>query len=73
MRSSASREATGGGVDFALEATGRRTCCAGASTAPRRRGVTGVIGAPAFGTEVSLDVNTLLTGGRVVRGIVEGD
>jgi aryl-alcohol dehydrogenase len=32
-----------------------------------------VIGAPAFGTEVALDVNTILTGGRVVRGIVEGD
>ena len=32
-----------------------------------------MIGAPAFGTEVSLDVNTILTGGRVVRGIVEGD
>jgi aryl-alcohol dehydrogenase len=36
-------------------------------------GVCGVIGAPAFGTEVSLDVNTILIGGRVVRGIVEGD
>jgi aryl-alcohol dehydrogenase len=41
------------------------------STAPC--GVTGVIGAPAFGTEVSLDVTTILTGGRVVRGVVEGD
>ncbi len=63
----------GGGVDFALETTGLpqvlRQCVD--STAPR--GVTGVIGAPAFGTEVSLDVNTILTGGRVVRGIVEGD
>ena len=32
-----------------------------------------MIGAPAFGTEVSLDVNTILTAGRTVRGIVEGD
>ena len=32
-----------------------------------------MIGAPVFGTEVTLDVNTILTGGRVVRGIVEGD
>lgn len=39
----------------------------------RPTGTCGVIGAPAFGTEVSLDVNTILTGGRVVRGIVEGD
>ena len=32
-----------------------------------------VIGAPAHGAEVSLDVNTVLTGGRTVRGVVEGD
>jgi aryl-alcohol dehydrogenase len=32
-----------------------------------------VIGAPRFGTEVALDLNTILTGRRVVRGIVEGD
>jgi aryl-alcohol dehydrogenase len=67
------KDATGGGVDFAIEATGLphvlRQCVD--STAPL--GVTGVIGAPAFGTEVSLDVTTILTGGRVVRGIVEGD
>ena len=31
---------------------------------PGAAGVCGVIGAPAFGTEVSLDVNTILTGGR---------
>jgi aryl-alcohol dehydrogenase len=35
--------------------------------------VTGVIGAPAMGTEVSLDVNEILVSGRTVRGIVEGD
>jgi len=67
------REATVCGVDFAIEATGSpevlRACVD--STAPC--GVTGVIGAPAFGTEVSLDVTTILTGGRVVRGVVEGD
>ena len=32
-----------------------------------------MVGAPALGTEVSLDITTILTGGRVVRGIVEGD
>ena len=41
------------------------------STAPT--GTTGVIGAPALGTEVSLDINGLLVPGRTVRGIVEGD
>ena len=67
------RAATGGGADFAIEATGSpqvlRQCVD--STAPL--GVTAVVGAPAFGTEVSLDVTTVLTGGRVVRGVVEGD
>jgi aryl-alcohol dehydrogenase len=67
------RELSGGGVNYALETSGSpavlRQCVD--STAPL--GVTGVIGAPAFGTEVTLDVNTILTGGRVVRGIVEGD
>ena len=68
------REATGGGVDFAIEASGSphvlRWCVD--STAPR--GVTGVIGAPSVRRpRSSLDVTTLLTGGRVVRGVVEGD
>ena len=36
-------------------------------------GTCGVIGAPAFGTEVVLDVNTILVAGRTVRGVVEGD
>ena len=67
------REATGGGVDFALETTGVASVLRQCVDATAPLGVTGVIGAPAFGTEVSLDVNTILTGGRVVRGIVEGD
>jgi aryl-alcohol dehydrogenase len=35
--------------------------------------VTGVIGAPPFGTEVALDINQLLTMGRHVVGVVEGE
>lgn len=64
---------TGVGVDFAIETTGLPEVLRTAvdSTAPA--GQTGVIGAPAFGTEVTLDVNTILTAGRTVRGIVEGD
>jgi aryl-alcohol dehydrogenase len=62
-----------GGVDYTLETTGSpevlRTCVD--ALAPT--GVCGVVGAPAFGTEVSLDVNTILVGGRTVRGVVEGD
>ena len=36
-------------------------------------GECGVIGAPPFGAEVALDVHNILSFGRVVRGIVEGD
>jgi len=35
-------------------------------------GVCGLIGAPPFGTEVSLDINLVMAMGRSVRGIVEG-
>jgi aryl-alcohol dehydrogenase len=67
------KAATGAGADFAVETTGVPDVLRQAvdSTAPT--GVTGVIGAPAMGTEVSLDVNEILVSGRTVRGIVEGD
>lgn len=67
------QQITKGGVDFALDTTGappafRMTV---ESTVPT--GVAGLVGAPKFGTEVSLDMNGILTMGRTVRGIVEGD
>ncbi len=67
------RRITGGGADFSLEATGSPQVLRQAVDCTAPLGVCGVIGAPAFGTEVSLDVNTILVGGRTVRGIVEGD
>jgi aryl-alcohol dehydrogenase len=66
-------ELTGSGADFALECTGNPDVLRQAVDALTPTGTCGIIGAPAFGTEVSLDVNHLLTAGRVVRGIVEGD
>jgi aryl-alcohol dehydrogenase len=67
------RAVTGGGADFSLETTGSPQVLRQCVDCLTPLGTAGVIGAPAFGTEVSLDVNTILTGGRVVRGIVEGD
>jgi aryl-alcohol dehydrogenase len=67
------RRVTGAGADFALETTGNAQVLRQCVDCLAPTGTAGVIGAPAFGTEVSLDVNTILTGGRVVRGIVEGD
>jgi aryl-alcohol dehydrogenase len=62
-----------GGADRSLEATGSPQAVRAAVDCLVPTGVCGVVGAPAFGTEVSLDVTHVLTGGRVVRGIVEGE
>jgi len=67
------RRITGGGADNALETTGVPGVLRTAVDALAPAGTCGVIGAPALGTEVALDVNNILAFGRVVRGIVEGD
>ena len=64
---------TGLGADFTIESTGVASVLRQAVDASAPTGVTGIIGAPAIGTEVSLDINDLLIFGRSVRGIVEGD
>jgi aryl-alcohol dehydrogenase len=64
---------TAHGADFSLETTGVPQVLRTAVDCLTPRGTAGVIGAPRFGTEVALDVNVILTGGRVVRGVVEGD
>jgi aryl-alcohol dehydrogenase len=69
----AERIAAIGGADYAVETTGSAPVLRAAVDCTTPTGITGVIGAPAFGTEVSLDVNTILMGGRTVRGIIEGD
>lgn len=61
------------GADFALETTGVPAVLRSAVDCLAPRGTAGVIGVPKVGTEVALDVNVILTGGRVVRGVVEGD
>jgi len=64
---------TGLGAEFAIESSGVASVLRQAVDASAPTGVTGIIGAPAIGTEVSLDINELLIFGRSVRGIVEGD
>jgi len=66
------REQIGGGADYTVEATGQPPVLREAVDLLRQGGTCGVIGAPPVGTEVSLDVNTVLFG-RTVRGIIEGD
>jgi len=67
------RRITGTGVDFSLETTASPRVFRQAVESTGPTGVCGLIGAPAFGTEVSLDMNSILVAGRTVRGIVEGD
>ncbi len=67
------RAATGGvGADFSIDATGIPQVLQQAVYCTGPGGVCGLIGAPPFGTEVSLDVNLMLAMGRTLRGIVEG-
>jgi len=63
---------TGFGANYTLETSGVPAVLRQAVDSLRLTGVCGVIGAPAFGTDVALDVNGILQG-RTVRGIVEGD
>jgi aryl-alcohol dehydrogenase len=63
---------TGAGVEYSLECTGSSKVFRQAVDALSRMGVCGLIGVAPHGTEVSLDMETILNG-RMVRGIVEGD
>lgn len=66
------REHLGAGADYSVETTGNPDVLRQAVDCLSQRATCGVIGAPPLGTEVSLDVNTVLFG-RDVRGIIEGD
>jgi len=61
------------GADFSLETTAAPRVLRQAVDCTAPTATCGLIGAPAFGTEVSLDMNQILVSGRTVRGIVEGD
>jgi aryl-alcohol dehydrogenase len=37
------------------------------------RGTCGIVGAPALGTEANFDVNGVMTAGKRIIGIIEGD
>ncbi len=67
------RAITGAGARFSLECTGVPAVLRQAVDMLGANGTCGVIGAPAFGTDVGLDVNELIALGRQVRGIVEGE
>jgi aryl-alcohol dehydrogenase len=63
---------TGGGAKFSLETSGNLKALRQAVDCTQILGECGMIGAPAFGSEIGLDTWGLLLG-RKVRGICEGD
>ena len=67
------RKITGGGTDFTLESSGRPVVLRQAIDALAIRGTCGIVGAPALGTEASFDVNGVMTTGKRIIGIIEGD
>jgi aryl-alcohol dehydrogenase len=67
------REITGGGADFTLESSGRPTVLRQAIDALAIGGTCGIVGAPALGTEASFDVNAVMTAGKRIIGIIEGE
>lgn len=62
----------GAGVDGVVETTGNVGVLRTAVDALAPRGTAVIVGAPAFGTEVSLDVNAMIPGRKVV-GLTLGD
>lgn len=67
------RQITGGGAEFTLESSGRPAVLRQAVDALAIRGTCGIVGAPALGTEASFDVNGVMTTGKTILGIIEGD
>lgn len=62
----------GKGMSYMLETSGNPKVLEGAIYTLGLGGVGGIVGAPAMGVTVSLDVNFLLFG-RTLRGIIEGE
>ena len=65
--------ASGGGVDFSLEATGIAAVLRQAIDALGQQGVCGIVGATAPADEVSFNITDVMIRGKTIRGIVEGD
>ena len=64
---------TRGGVDLALDTTGLAAIAGTAARALGQRGVLGLVGASPPGEVLPLDMTAIMSTGRSVRGIVEGD
>jgi aryl-alcohol dehydrogenase len=66
------RSRTAGGADYSLETTASAKVLRQAVECLHARGICGSIGLPPAGTEVTLDMLSILFG-RTLKGIIEGD
>lgn len=67
------RAITGYGVDFSLETTGLLPVVRQAIDALAPRGTCGILGASPAGSELAINLPDIMTAGRRIQGIVEGD
>lgn len=67
------RALTGGGADFTLESSGRPVVLAQAVECLGPLGTCGIVGGAPSGAVLPLDILATMTGGRTIRGIIEGD
>lgn len=63
---------TNGGIDYALECTGIPSVFRQSVDCLKVTGCAALVGAAPMGTEVSLDMNSIMFG-RTVKGVIEGD
>ena len=67
------QEITGKGADFSLEASGHGAVLRQAVDCLGFFGTCGIVGASPLGSEVSLDINSVMIPAKKVMGIVQGD
>jgi len=67
------RNITGAGTDFTFETTGVLPVLRQAIDALAPRGTCGFVGASPAGSEIAVNVTDIMTAGRKIQGIVEGD
>jgi len=64
---------TGFGVDYSIDTTANLKVMRQAIDVLAPRGTCGLVGASKMGDELALDAVAVMSGGRTVRGVVEGD
>jgi aryl-alcohol dehydrogenase len=64
---------TKGGADFTLETTGRPDVVRQAVDSLGTRGTCGIVGSAPIGTQASFDMGGLMSPGKAIRGIIQGD